>query len=358
MRWALLSWLAVVLALGVGCSAPAAPSGIAASPASGAAAPAPAAATPALATPASQTPVVLAASENVTSNVFVWLARDQGLFQQYNVAIDLQTINAINAIKALVAGQLDGVLLGSPEVVAARASGMDLTIVAVFVSLYNQIMVVPPEITSVEQLRGRTVGVITKTSVNGVGTVAGLRALGLETPRDYQVFETGVAGVYTGLANQLMAGNIDAAALEAQLARRVVAQGYRELYDQAAMGTPGAAGALTFRTEYLRAHPEVVQQVVDTLIQGVRYAKSHREETLEAFRTHSKLDDPAELDFVYERVVQQLLSAAPYPAPEQFPDLIEAMAAEQPAVRSLDVSTLIDRRFVDDALRRMGAPAR
>src|SRR5581483_11095595 len=154
MRWALLSWLAVVLALGVGCSAPAAPSGIAASPASGAAAPAPAAATPALATPASQTPVVLAASENVTSNVFVWLARDQGLFQQYNVAIDLQTINAINAIKALVAGQLDGVLLGSPEVVAARASGMDLTIVAVFVSLYNQIMVVPPEITSVEQLRG------------------------------------------------------------------------------------------------------------------------------------------------------------------------------------------------------------
>jgi NitT/TauT family transport system substrate-binding protein len=214
---------------------------------------------------------------------------------------------------------------------------------------------VPPETTAVEQLRGRTVGVITKTSVNGVGTVAGLRAFGLETPRDYQIFETGVAGVYTGLANQLMAGNVDAAALEAQLARRVVAQGYRELFDQAAMGTPGAAGALTFRTEYLRANPQVVQQVVDTLIQGVTFAKSHREETLAAFREHSKLDDPAELDFVYERVVQQLLSATPYPAPEQFPDVIEAMAAEQPAVRSLDISTLIDRSFVDDTLRRSAA---
>jgi ABC-type nitrate/sulfonate/bicarbonate transport system substrate-binding protein len=351
MRVALLTGL-VALALGaIACSAPAPPSAPAASQPSGSP-------SPAAAAPASQTPVVLAASENVTSNVFVWLARDLGFFQQHNVAIDLQTINAINAIKALVAGQLDGVLLGSPEVVAARASGVDLTIVAVFVSHYNQIMVVPPEITVVEQLRGRTVGVITKTSVNGVGTVAGLRALGLETPRDYQVFETGVAGVYTGLANQLMAGNVDAAALEAQLARRVVAQGYRELYDQAAMGTPTAAGALTFRTEYLRANPQVVQQVVDTLIQSVVYAKSHREETLTAFREHSKLDDPAELDFVYERVVQQILSAEPYPAPEQFPDLIEAMAAEQPAVRSLDVSALIDRRFVDDALRRLGTPAR
>jgi ABC-type nitrate/sulfonate/bicarbonate transport system substrate-binding protein len=347
MRGGLLRRLAVTaLALGIGaCSAPPPPSVPPASQPSGAPSAAPT-------TPAVQTPVVLAASENVTSNVFVWLARDQGLFQQHNVAIDLQTINAINAIKALVAGQLDGVLLGSPEVVAARASGVPLTIVAVFVSLYNQVMVVPPEITAVEQLRGRTVGVITKTSVNGVGTVAGLRALGLETPRDYQVFETGVAGVYTGLANQLMAGNVDAAALEAQVARRVLAQGYRELFDQAAMGTPGAAGALTFRTDYVQANPEVVQQVVDTLIQSVVYAKSHREESLAALRVHSKLDDPAELDFVYDRVVQQLLSATPYPAPEQFPDVIEAMAPEQPAVRSLDVSTLIDRRFVDDALRR------
>jgi NitT/TauT family transport system substrate-binding protein len=351
MRSALLTWFAAVaLVLGLAaCSAPAPASAPAARPAGSAAPAAPAAA------PASLTPVVLAASENVTSNVFVWLAKDQGLFQRNNVNIDLQSINAINAIKALVAGQLDGVLLGSPEVIAARASGAaDLTIVAVFVSLYNQIMVVPPETTSVEQLRGRTVGVITKTSVNGVGTVAGLRALGLETPRDYQVFETGVAGVYTGLANQLMAGNVDAAALEAQLARRVVAQGYRELFDQAAMGTPGAAGALTFRTEYVRANPQVVQQVVDTLVDAVSYAKSHREETLETFRVHSKLDDPAELDFVYDRVVQQLLSAAPYPAPEQFPDVIEAMAHEQPAVRSLDLNTLIDRSFVDAALRRAG----
>jgi NitT/TauT family transport system substrate-binding protein len=317
----------------------------------------PAAPAAAPASPAAQTEVVLAASENVTSNVFVWLAKDRGLFAQNAVHIDLQTINAINAIKALVAGQLDGVLLGSPEVVAARASGAPLTIVAVFVSLYNQIMVVPPEISSVEQLRGRTVGVITKTSVNGVGTVAGLRALGLETPRDYQVFETGVAGVYTGLANQLMAGNVDAAALEAQLARRVLTQGYRELYDQATQGTPGAAGALTFRSEYLQANPQVVQKIVDTLIQAVAYAKSHREETIAALREHSKLDDPAELDFVYDRVVLQLLSSTPYPAPEQFPDVIEAMAHEQPAVRDLDVNTLIDRRFVDDALKRgMNAP--
>src|SRR5262245_35037750 len=107
-------------------------------------------------------PVVMAASENVTPNVVTGLAREYGLFEQNGVHVDLQSINAIAAIKALVAGQLHGVVLGSPEVLAARASGSPLTIVAVFVPSYNQVMMVPPEITAVEQLRGRTVGVITK----------------------------------------------------------------------------------------------------------------------------------------------------------------------------------------------------
>src|SRR6478672_4959166 len=145
MRTALTRLGAALLLSAVACAAPTAPASL--PPAAPASAGTSARDVPA--TPASVTPVVLAASENVTSNVFVWLARDQGLFQRNNVNIDLQTINAINAIKALVAGQLDGVLLGSPEVVAARASGAaDLTIVAVFVSLYNQIMVVPPETTA------------------------------------------------------------------------------------------------------------------------------------------------------------------------------------------------------------------
>jgi len=250
------------------------------------------------------------------------------------------------------------VVLGSPEVLAARASGSPLTIVAVFVPSYNQVMMVPPEITTVEQLRGRTVGVITKTSINGVGTVAGLRAFGLETPRDYQVFETGVAGVYPGLANQLMVGNVEGAALEPQLALKLRPLGYRELFDQLAMGTPASSAALTFQTDYLRANGPAVQKVVETLIQSVTYAKTHRDETIELFRKVSKLDDPADLDFVYDRVVQHLLSATPYPAPEQFADAIDVLAAEQPDVRSVDVATLIDRSFVDRALQRPAAAGR
>jgi ABC-type nitrate/sulfonate/bicarbonate transport system substrate-binding protein len=300
-------------------------------------------------------PVVLAASENVTPNVFTWLAREHGLFEQNGVQVDLQSINAIAAIKALVAGQLHGVVLGSPEVVAARASGSPLTIVAVFVPSYNQVMMVPPEITAVEQLRGRTVGVITKTSINGVGTVAGLRAFGLETPGDYQLFETGVAGVYAGLANQLMVGNVDAAALEPQLALKLQPLGYRELFDQVAMGTAASSAALTFQTDYLRSNGPAVQKVVETLIQSVAYAKTHREETIALFRKVSKLDDPAELDFVYDRVVQQLLSSTPYPTPEQLTDVIDVLAREHADVRSVDVATLIDRSFVDHALQRPAA---
>lgn len=346
-RWT--HWLGIALVTGtlLACAgpqggSPAPPPGPAVGAAAAAAAPA----------PNVEGPVVLAASQNVTSNIVIWLAHEVGLFAKHGVNVDLQSINATTAIKALVAGQLHGVLLGSPEVIAARGAGSPVTIVGVFVHVYNQQMVVPAEITRVDQLRGKTIGVITHTSVNGVGTVRALRAYGLEPGRDYTIVETGSAGTFQALAGQLFARNIDAAALDPNLARQAAAEGYRILFDLAEMDLPVAAGSLAFQTAYIEQHPDVVQRIVDALIDSLRYAREHRAETEAAFSKYFKISDPAQLAFTYERVVGQVLAKVPYPAPEQFPDTIEAMARENPDLRTIDIPSLIDRRFVESAVQR------
>ena len=345
--WARWIGLVVVVCALVGCSGAQPAGGAAVSPAGGARASAGGAG----AAPSNE-PVVLAASQNVTNNIFVWLTHEHDLFARNGVNVDMQNINAITAIKALVAGQLNGVILGSPEVIAARAAGSDLTIVAVFNQVYNQMFVPPPPVTAPDQLRGKTIGVITRTSINGVGTERALRTFGLEAYRDYNLVETGAAGTYQALFAQMLTRNVDAAGLEPGYARKAVEEGYRVLFDQATMDLPTASGTLTFHTDYVRQHPVLVQKVVDSLIEGVRFAKQNRAETQAAYSKYFKITDPTELELTYDRVVGQILARAPYPALEQFPDTIEAMAKEQPEVRSVDVATLIDRRFVDDAVRR------
>jgi NitT/TauT family transport system substrate-binding protein len=339
-------WVAIAV-LGVGLVACGEPQ-----PGLGAGAAAPSAAGAAAAAVAGQAPVRLAASQNVTSNIIVWLAHEVGLFAKNGVNVDLQSINATTAIKALVAGQLDGVLLGSPHILTARAAGSPLTIVGVFVQVVNQRFVVPAEITTVEQVRGKTVGVITKASINGEGTIRALRLFGLEPGRDYTLVETGSAGTFEALTGQLLARNVHAAALEPNFAQKAVTEGYRELFDLTTLDLPVAAACLAFKTDYVRQYPDQVQKVVDSLIESVRYAREHRAETQAAFSKYFRLTDPAELDATYENVVGQVLAKVPYPSLEQFPGTLEAMASEVPEVRSIDVATLIDRRFVDDAVRR------
>jgi ABC-type nitrate/sulfonate/bicarbonate transport system substrate-binding protein len=334
------------LLLACAAPAPTAEAPRAAAPAAGAAA------APAVPVPAPSEPVTISASQNVTSNLIPWLAQEAGLFARNGVSVDLQNINAQVATKAFVAGQLQGIWVGGSEVLGARAAGTPITIVAVFVPVYNQLMLAPPPAASVADLRGKNVGIITYNSINGVGTIAALRQFGLEPGRDYQVVETGSAGVYQGLAAQLMARNVDAAALPPDLARKVVPEGFGELFDQVTLSTPAVSASLAFHHDVLRQQPATVQKIVDTLVEGVRYARGHRAETQEVLRKYFRVTDQAELDLVYDRLVGQVFAREPYPAVEQFPDTVEAMAREFPEVRNVDLASLIDRRFVDDAVRR------
>ncbi len=338
----LLSLAVAAALLACGPGGPAADAPRAAGPREGAAAEAPPVAGP----------VAIAASQGVTSNLIIWLTQDAGLFARHGVSVDLQSMNAQVATKAFVAGQLQGLWVGGAEVLGARAAGTPITIVAIFAPTYNQLMMVHPTIASVADLRGKTVGIITYPSINGVGTIASLRQLGLEAGRDYRVVESGSAGVYQGLATQLVTGNVDAALLPPDVARQVATEGFVQLFDEATLGTPSVSASLAFHSDFIRDQPATVQKIVDSLIDGVRYAHEHRAETQEVLRKYFRLTDQTELDLVYDRLVDQIFAREPYPAVEQFPDTVEAMARDVPEVRSVDLATLIDRRFVDDAVRR------
>jgi NitT/TauT family transport system substrate-binding protein len=296
----------------------------------------------------SDTPVRLAASQNVTGNSFVWITHDAGLFAK---SVDLQSINATIAVKSLVAGQLDAVVLGSPEQIAARAAGSPIKVVGAFLKVFDLVFVVPSDVSDLKELRGKTVGVITKNSINGIGGVRAMRSAGLEPGRDYKLVETGSAGTYQAMIAQLGAHQIDAAPMQLDFARKAVAQGgVKVLFDLAKSDLRVASASLGFQDAFISQHPADVQATVDALIKGVRYAHEHPADAKATLARYYKFEGEA-LDQAYER--QTLIQAKdPTPAPEQFQDTMEAQVAENPAVKNLDVNSLFDARFAQDAVKR------
>lgn len=295
----------------------------------------------------------VAASQNITGNAPVWLTQQAGLFAQAGLKADLQSINASTGIKELVAGHIDGFVGGSPEAISARAAGSPVSIVAVFQNKYDMVMTVPKDVTSMDQLKGKTIGVITKPSVNGVGTIAAFHKYGLQADKDYQIVETGSGGAYQSLVASLLAHKVDAAALQPDLARKAGADGqFHVLFDLAAQPDLLTAGSsLTVQTSYVQQHPTDVQKAVDALLQGQHYFRDHKDQAEAVLRDTFKLTDQTDLDNAYTRL-SELMASDPTPKPELYPDLISALGQLNPDVNKLDLSTLLEPRFAQDALKR------
>lgn len=298
-------------------------------------------------------PVRLGTSQNVTGNAPWWLGQQAGVLKQGGLDLQVENINATAAIKQLVAGKIDGIIAGAPESISARAEGSAIQIVATFQAACDMQMVVPKDVTDVSQLKGKTVAVITKASVNGVCTVADLRNHGLQAGTDYTLIETGSNGTYAAMVAALQGHHVDAGAMQPSFATKAAQGGdFHILYDLATEPTLQiAASSLTMSSAFIKAHPSEVQKTLDALLRAESYFKQNKPQAEQVLKTTFKITNPAQLDATYNRQVQ-LMATNVVPREELFPDLVKALGQVQPAIQKLDLSSLLAPQFAESAQQR------
>jgi ABC-type nitrate/sulfonate/bicarbonate transport system substrate-binding protein len=183
-RWAPT---ALVLALALGCAAPAAP----AKPPSGSAPAAPA-------QPAAQAPAPGREPRALQVGLIglagywyaIWAGQRAGIFRELGLNPERVSIQTNEAISALSSGGLDILQSPTDSAVTALSKGANLTLVADYALEAPYDLVARPEIISVEGLRGLKVGASSLKA--GTGTIARvmLRGRGL-TDDDYELTQTG-----------------------------------------------------------------------------------------------------------------------------------------------------------------------
>ncbi len=282
-----------------GSPAAASPSSAGASPASASAKPATSAAASgsAAAKPADNTVVKLATNPVSPSNGFAWITQEQGYFAKNGVNVDLEGMGGSQRSNAIVAGQIDGEVGGGPqEYVAARAQGRDLIVIAAFSNKFDDVVVAPTSVTDSVGLRGKKIGAVLTTSVDAQGLVMYLRKSGLEPGKDYSLISTGSAGSQATAAAALSTHQVDAAALQADFGKGVVQNAPKDfhiLVDLVETDLPLPGVNIDFRGEFVKQHPDLVQKILDSLIQGVRYTKEHPAETKASWAKRYQIDDSA-----------------------------------------------------------------
>jgi NitT/TauT family transport system substrate-binding protein len=223
------------------------------------------------------------------------IARDRGLFREEGLDPELIFMKAAQTVPAMLAGGVDfGTATGTA--VAAAVSGVDVRIVFALTDKPSFDLIAAPNITSVQQLRGKKLG------VSAYGALAEILArqilIANKVPVDQVTFLPLGTSDVTYLA--LKAGTIDATMLQIPQNFLAIGEGFRKLASGADVYR-AVQGGLTTTKATISDRPELVTKMIRATQRSLRLIRDDKRYALEFIRG-PYLDLGKERDRFAERI--------------------------------------------------------
>jgi NitT/TauT family transport system substrate-binding protein len=214
------------------------------------------------------------AARSTTSMPF-FVAKERGFFREEGLDVELIVMQAIQTIQATLGNSIQ-FASATGSAVSAAVRGADIKVILAVTDRPSFDLIVQPNITSVQQLRGKKIG------TGGVGSLAEIltrRILAANNvrPEEVAILATGPSHV-TYLS--LKAKVIDAAPLQMPLTFTAQDEGFRKLV-AAGDVYQTVQGGLATTTAMLTEQPELMTKVVRAMLRATRLFKSDRKYGIE-----------------------------------------------------------------------------
>jgi NitT/TauT family transport system substrate-binding protein len=240
----------------------------------------------------------------------IWLAQDKGLFKQQGLAVDVAYVQgSVTAIPAMSTGELQIIEATPAASVQAQLKGQDTVALATHIPYADYRLMVLPEIKTLNDLKGKTIGQVKAGTVDDVVVKYVLTKLGLTPGKDVNISYLGSQpAILAALKQKLIQGTaqsppIDYAAQEA---------GAHELINILNEHFAYPVDGVIATRKFVREHPDETVAFLKGYVQGIRYIKANPDETKKELGARTQIDDPKVLDEGYTVMVQAL---ADNPAP-------------------------------------------
>jgi NitT/TauT family transport system substrate-binding protein len=274
----------------------------------------------------------------------LWIAMTQGIAKKYGLDIEpVYVRNSTIQMMALTTGEVQLSHTGGAPTLSAAAAGHDLKIVATFGQGVYWDIVSKPAIKSIEDLRGRDLGVTNIGGTTWIGAILGLEHFGLNPERD-RIKLQGI-GDQTVLVQALSTGRADAILVEPALSRDLKRKGFRVLAELSAAKLPFASSGLVVSRPYLQQQPEAVENVLKMMIESTAflYNPANRDVVMRFISERLKIMDPLTAKETFQDL-DKLIAKRPYPDLAGLKN-IQRVMYYNPAVAKVKAEEIIDERI-------------
>lgn len=231
-----------------------------------------------------------------------WVMPDAGFYKQEG--LDIETIFILSsptAAKATLAGDISISAQNSQVVADSGLAGGDLVSIGAVVNIVPFYMMVIPEVKTVADLKGKSVGISRFGAASDFGTRMFLTKHGVEPNKDVAFVQIGgQPEIAAALSKRLIAG----AAMSQPMAAVAEQQGARLLANMVNDAIPFVHLSITTTKRFVKERRPVVKAFLRAYARSVHFIYTRKEETLAIFQKYTKVKDPkilnATLQYGYE----------------------------------------------------------
>jgi NitT/TauT family transport system substrate-binding protein len=277
--------------------------------------------------------------------VQMFVARDYNLFARYG--LDVQTSQFTDsqaALAALQSGEIDFLFCAAAATIPGLATGIDATIVSAPLVGLPYVMVARPEVHSVQDLKGRKLGINRQGDLDDRLSHAVLKQEKL--PVDQVQFVP--AGGQTDRYKAVLSGVIDAVNVTPPLEVQARVDGLNVIYALKSLPIPFIYSAIHTNSKTLRERPQVVQKFLAAMAESVHFIDGHKAETEQSISKQLNITDQGALDSAYQAYATDYVNRSMDVPMAAVQDSIEYAREQGTTIARPTADQLVDTRFAAD----------
>jgi NitT/TauT family transport system substrate-binding protein len=293
----------------------------------------------------------IAVSNPNMPNLTVQMAQQRGLLKDENLDAEIIRMNPNVSITALSTGDVDYCQLFG-AVVGGAIAGLPVRIVAGFLDNWPMTLIAQPELKSLKELRGKTLGISSFGATPDVAARMMIKQAGIDPEKDIKVLALGSDAARLGALKQRV---VDVVVVSPPADAQMEKQGYRilarayELFSYPYLG-------LGTHARKIKEKPDEIRRVIKATIRANRVIRDNRDEAAKTLMAWGKV----ERDFAYASydALRNLFNADGAVPEDGLKLVIDQARRSAKVAREVAPNEVADLSFLREAQAELGIKAR
>jgi len=274
----------------------------------------------------------------------MWLAKEGGFYEKHGLSVEAISIPGSSlALQAMLAGELPIIQLGGAASIQANLSGADTVIIATIVKKFLFWIYSRPDISRMEDLKGKVFGSTRFGTLSDLASRFALRSYGIDPERDITMVQTGGPAE---TVTAILTGKIQAAALSPPATLQAKKAKLKELLDMSKLDAEYHINGVVTTRRYLKTNEDTVRRFMRAYIEAVARAQKDKAFAIKAMGRTFRTDDRELLDESYDLIIKSNFVLPPYPSVPGIASLLRGLEPTNPKAKGAKPEDFADSRIV------------